>query len=90
MKNWKTKLLGDNSMNFYGWLFAGCLANGGSFYLVMRALRSSDSVSPEAILLVAIYFMLVGCFCVIWHNYLARVAEKLDAPRKEDTPPPNN
>jgi divalent metal cation (Fe/Co/Zn/Cd) transporter len=85
MKNWKTKLFGDNAMNFYGWLFAGLLVCGASAWLVWRALRATDSLSTEQSFLLAIYVMFVGQFCVAWHNYLARVAEKLDAPKKKDT-----
>ncbi len=72
-------------MNFYGWLFAGLLVCGASAYFVWRALRAAGSLSTEESFLLAIYIMFVGQFGVAWHNYLARVAEKLDAPKKGET-----
>jgi len=83
MKNWKTKLFGDNSMNFYGWLFAGVLVCGASAYYVIRALRATEYLSTQESFLLAIYFMFLGQFGVAWHNYLARVAAKLDSAKNE-------
>jgi hypothetical protein len=83
MKNWKTKLLGDNSMNFYGWIVAGLSVIGGSAYFAKRGLDAEQYLSSQTALLVAIYLLVLGCFGVIVHSYLGRVAEKLDAQRKE-------
>ena len=83
MKNWKTKLLGDNTFNFYGWLFGGLFIIGGSGYFLKRGLDAEKYLSAQDAYLIAIYFVLLGCFGVLLHNYLARVAEKLEAPKKE-------
>jgi len=48
-------------------------------------LDADPHLSSEKALLIAIYLLLLGCFCVVLHNYLARVAEKLDAPTKDET-----
>ena len=85
MKNWKTKLFGDNSMNFYGWLVAGLLVFGVSTYFVMRALDAEQYLSSLGAMLIAIWMVLLGHFGVALHNYLARVAEKLDAPTPDKT-----
>jgi hypothetical protein len=82
MRKWKTKLLGDNHMNFYGWCIAGLLVIGASFWYVIRAIRAGASSTPDGILLMAIYFVLLGQFGIGLHNYTARVAEKLDADDK--------
>ena len=79
MKKWKTKLLGDNRMNFYGWCVVGLLVMGASFWYVIRAVRAGASSTPEGLLLIAIYFVLLGHFGIGLHNYTARVAAKLDA-----------
>ena len=86
MKNWKTKLFGDNSMNFYGWIVAGLMLVGGSLYFAKRGLDAERYLSAQVALLVAIYLLLLGCFGVVWHNYLARVAEKLDAQKETGRP----
>jgi len=83
MKNWKTKLFGDNSFNFYGWIFAGLVVIGGSAYFLKRGLDADQYLSAQAAYLIAIYCLLLGCFGVVLHNYLARVAEKLDTQKKE-------
>jgi len=82
MSTWKTKLLGDNRMNFYGWIAAGLLVLGGSFWVVVRAMCMFDGWavrSPHCLLLVAVYLVLWGQFGLALQNYCARVAEKLDA-----------
>jgi hypothetical protein len=83
MKNWKSKLFGDNSMNFYSWIVAGLMIVGGFAYYVKRALDVDEYLSSEEALLLAIGLALLGIFGVVWHNYIARVAEKLDAPKKD-------
>ena len=86
MKNWKTKLFGDNSLNFYGWLVAGLFVIGASGYFVKRILDTDQYFrSSEGAMLLAIWLMLLGLFGIAWHNYLARVAEKLDAPKDKKT-----
>ena len=83
MKHWKTRLFGDNSFNFYGWIVAGLVVLGWSAYFVKRGLDADQYLSAQAAYLIAIYMLLLGCFGVVLHTYLARVAEKLDAPKKE-------
>ena len=83
MKTWKTKLFGDNSLNFYSWLVTGLGVFGSSAYFLVRGLQADQYLSAQVALLVAIYILLLGCFGVILHNYLARLAEKLDTPREE-------
>jgi hypothetical protein len=80
MKSWKTKVFGDNLFNFYGWLFAGLVVMGGSFYFLKRGMEGCPTSY-----LIAIYMLLLGCFGVLLTNYLARVAEKLDGQRKAKT-----
>ena len=82
MKKWKTKLLGDNHMNFYGWCVVGLLVMGASFWYVIRAIRAGASSTPEGLLLTAIYFVLLGQFGIGLQKYAARVAVKLDADDK--------
>jgi hypothetical protein len=79
MKTWRTKMLGDNRMNFYGWCVAGLLVMGVSAWCVIRAVRAGATGTPGGWLLMAIYFVLLGQFGIAIHNYTARVAEKLDA-----------
>ncbi len=84
MKNWKTKLFGDNSMNFYGWLVAGLFVIGASTYFAKRALDADKYLSSQVAMLVAIWILLLGQFGIALSNYIARVAEKLDAQKKID------
>ena len=79
MKTWKSKLFGDNRMNFYGWLAAGILAIGTSLGFVVWALLSGAVQSPECLLLMAIYFVVVGHFCLALQNYHARVAKSIES-----------
>jgi hypothetical protein len=85
MKNWKTKRFGDNAMNFHGWLAAGLVVIGASIYCVKRALDADDYRSLVVMMLASIWFLLLGIFGVLWHNYIARVAEKLDAPKTDQS-----
>lgn len=77
MKNWKTKLFGDNSMNFYCWLVAGLVVIGGSVYFAKRALDAEQYLSSQTALLIAIYFLVLGCFGVVLHNYLVACARPI-------------
>jgi hypothetical protein len=89
MKTWKSKLFGDNRMNFYGWIFTGLLIIGGSVLFVIRAIDLGALRSPGDLLLIAIYFLLVGILCVALQNYCARVAKAIEAEdtkKKDETP----
>ena len=79
MSAWKTKLFGDNSMNFYGWIFASVLVAVASVLPVLLAIKEGAAHSSTDLMLIAIYFAVMGHFCLAQSNYFARVAEKLDA-----------
>ncbi|MEM8883662.1 MAG: hypothetical protein AAGD14_06330 [Planctomycetota bacterium] len=78
MNGWKSKLFGDNTLNFWGWLVAGVTILVASAAAVLYAVTIGAYRSPEAILLFAIWVLLVGVFGVLLQSYLARVARKLD------------
>ena len=82
MKTWKSKLAGDNSANFYGWILTGLLLFGASFFCVMKAIQVGAYSSPTCLLLAAIYFIAVGHFGIALQSYCARVAKNFEA---EDT-----
>ena len=83
MITWKTKLFGDNAMNFWGWLFASLLVAVASVIPVLLALRLGAVKSSTDMLLIAIYLVVMGHFCLAQSNYFARVSEKLDAAKKD-------
>lgn len=78
MANWKTKLFGDNRMNFYTWIVGGLLVIIVSLGFAIRALGAGAVVSPESWLLFAICLVLLGQFGLGLQNYCARVGQKLD------------
>ena len=78
MKNWKSKLFGDNRMNFYGWICTGLLLIGLSAWLVFRALKLDALRSSSAVLLIAICLVLLGLFGLALQNYCARVAKAVE------------
>jgi hypothetical protein len=78
MTNWKTKLFGDNRMNFFGWCLTGLFVIGASLWKLKEALDAGVDRKPEGSILVGIYFLLLGIFGLTLHNYIARVAAKLD------------
>ena len=92
MTTWKSKLFGDNRMNFYGWIGAGLMVFGISIVAVLRAFAIGALKSPSCLLLGAIYFVLLGCFCIALQNYCARVAKNIEAEdaaktiKKDDKP----
>jgi hypothetical protein len=79
MKTWKSKLFGDNRLNFYGWIGGGLFVIGISLCLVLWALRAGALQSPECLLLLAIYFILLGHLGLALQNYHARVAKSIEA-----------
>ena len=85
---WKSKLFGDNHFNFYGWIVCGILILGGSLFFAVAALRAGATRYPGDLVLLAIYFLLMGHFCLALQNYVARVASVLDAKRPGDDKPP--
>jgi hypothetical protein len=80
MNNWKTKLFGDNRLNFYGWLVAMLVATSASCIFVLRAAGANGGRSATVQILIAIYLILMGHFAFAVHKYLARVAKRLDSP----------
>ena len=84
MTSWKTKLFGDNRLNFYGWIFCGLLVVGASIWFVIKAIRLGAFQSPVSFLLGAIYIVLLGHFGLALQNYHSRVAKHLDSKEKED------
>ncbi len=79
MTTWKSKLFGDNRFNFYGWIGAGLAVIVVSICMIIMAIRAGALHSPICLLLVAIYFVALGHFCVALQNYHARVAKNIEA-----------
>jgi hypothetical protein len=79
MKTWKSKLFGDNRMNFYAWICTGLLVIGLSFVIVVMAINTGALRSPTCLLLGAIYFILLGHFGMSLQNYCARVAKSIES-----------
>jgi len=82
MKTWKSKLFGDNRFNFYGWICGGLFVIGVSLGLVLWSLSAGALRSPECLLLLAIYFILLGHLGIALQNYHARVAERIESEEK--------
>ena len=78
MSTWKSKLFGDNAMNFWGWNIAGLAVVGASLIVLLAAIIIGIRTSTDCLLL-AIYLVAMGQFGLSLANYLARVSEKLDA-----------
>ena len=74
MKSLKTKLFGDNNLNFYGWIFAGLIIIIGSLFVAITALLHENT----NMMLLALYLVLIGIFCLQLQNYHSRVSEKID------------
>ena len=81
---WKTKLFGDNSTNFYGWILGGLVVIGVSLWLAGLAIDAGAFESPVCLLLLAIYSVLLGILGVTLQNYHSRVAQSLDAKRQRN------
>jgi hypothetical protein len=78
MKTWKSRLFGDNLSNLYCFNIAGFLVIAGSMLSVMQAL-SAGAQSAESRLLLAIYLILMGRFCLVLQTYSARIVKKLES-----------
>ncbi len=79
MKTWKTKLFGGDLLSLCTWMVAGLAIIAASLWLVIKAVLVGAGCSPEGLLLIAIYLVLMGLFGLALHTYCARVAAKLDA-----------
>jgi len=80
MKSWKSKLFGDNNLNFYGWIITGLIVCAGSFFVAITALLLDNT----NMMLLALYLVLIGIFCLQLQNYHSRVAEKIDQQNDAD------
>jgi hypothetical protein len=78
MKNWKTKLFGDNAFNFFGWNLAAVLVFVGSARYMLAGARAESAQAMQRDMLLGIYILLLGCFGLLLQNYLARLAVKLE------------
>jgi hypothetical protein len=78
MNTWKSKLCGDNRLNFFGWIGTGLLVIIGSVYELFKAIQVGAFRSAEGLLLIAIYFLLLGHFGLALQNYCARVAKAIE------------
>jgi hypothetical protein len=78
MKNWKTKLFGDNAFNFYGWNLAAVLVLVGSARYVLVGAHAESAQAMQRDMLLGIYILVLGCFGLLLQNYLARLAVKLE------------
>jgi uncharacterized membrane protein len=87
MKTWMSKLFGDNRMNFYGWQVTALLLIALSLVHVLLALKAGGLRATD-LLLMAIYFILVGQFGISLQNYCARVAKNIEAENAASTSPP--
>lgn len=78
MKNWKTKLFGDNAFNFYGWNLAAVFVLVGSARYVLAGAHAESAQAMQRDMLLGIYILVLGCFGLLLQNYLARLAVKLE------------
>ena len=78
MKNWKTKLFGDNAFNFYGWILAAVLVFVISARYILAGGHAESAQAMQRDMFLAIYIVLLGCFGLLLQNYLARLAVKLE------------
>lgn len=65
-------------MNFYGWICTALVTFGVSAWLVIRALKLGALNSPSALLLIAIYLLLLGVLGLALQNYCARLAKAIE------------
>ncbi|MHC4954659.1 MAG: hypothetical protein ACYTGZ_12305 [Planctomycetota bacterium] len=83
MAGWKTKLFGDNRLNFYGWLLGGVFVIGASLWFVVHAILDGLLRTPEGQILVAIYLVLLGILGLALQKYQSRLARVIDAADEE-------
>lgn len=79
MKSLKSKLFGDNNLNFYGWIITGLIVCAGSLFVAITALLHENTI----MMMLSLYLVLIGMFCLQLQNYHSRVAEKID--KQNDT-----
>jgi type VI protein secretion system component VasK len=78
------KLFGINRLNFYGWIAAGLFVIVGSllFWAVGFFFTFADPMFALAMVLSAIWVVLIGMFGLFLQLYCALLAEKLE--KKEE------
>jgi hypothetical protein len=79
MDKWIIELFGINRLNFYGWIFAGCVVIVVSVALGLLSFVTAQRNTTEAILIMlgAIGFLLLGILSVLLQIYCSLLAEKL-------------
>jgi uncharacterized membrane protein len=83
-RSWQSKLFGDTRTNFYGWIVSGIITVTASLWFVILAFRAGASRSPTCLVLLGIYFLILGHFCIALQNYHSRLARKLDENKIEE------
>jgi hypothetical protein len=76
------KLFGINRFNLFGWIFVGLamifVTVAMALPILLSALLPGRSLSPEALLLGAIWVLLLGIFGVLLQLYCSLLADKLE------------
>ena len=74
--------------HFYTCIGAGIAVTVASLYMVVQAVRQGALASPACLLLLAIYMVVLGHFCVAVQSYHDSTAAQL--PAGGETPVQNN
>jgi len=82
-QTWKTKLFGDTRCSFYTWIVVGLLIFGASLWYVIQAINLGAGRSPNGLLLMAIFFVLIGHFGLALAINCARMAKILDSEKND-------
>ena len=82
-QTWKTKLFGDTRWSFYTSIVVGLLVCGASLWYVIRAINLNVGRSPIGLLLMAIFFVLIGHFGLALAINCARMAKILDSEKND-------
>ena len=80
-RSWKSTLFGYSRLNFYGWIITSILINGCSLWAILRAINIGALRSPSSLMLLGIYFALIGLFNIAHQTYCARVSRHM---KKQD------
>jgi hypothetical protein len=84
IKSLQAKISGDNWMNYWGWRFTGVLVLFVTLGIIGVAIFWEDAPkSPECLLLIAIWMVLMGHFCLALQNYGARVIRTIEAEERK-------
>ncbi len=80
MKSLKSRLFGDNKLNFHGWIVAGLTVCAGSLFEATTALLHENTL----MMMFSLYLVLIGMMCLQPQSCHSRVAEKTDSPNDAD------